>query len=83
MILQDLQCNVDVGIIPIVWAKGEGHHSTLLHIDQFSTLKQCRNIDAAMKWVKDNAVDGANEGYGTIRYIPGTPIVKTNDSYQP
>lgn len=83
MILQDLQCNADVGIVPIVWTRGEGPNAKLRHINQFSTLKQCRDIDAAMKWVRDNAVKGANEGHGTLKYHAGTRVFKTNDGYDP
>ena len=81
MVLQDLMCNADVGIIPIVWTKGPGPRGRLQHVDKFSTQKQCRNFDAVLDWVQKNAVKGANEGYGTLKYIPGAPVSNVEDTY--
>lgn len=45
-------CDADVGLIPMFWVKHHDHPWP-----DFSTTHQCRNFDAAVKWVEENQVD--------------------------
>ena len=77
-------CNADVGIIPIIWVQGQGiGRSQLEHLDDFNTLKQCRDYEALLDWVHGNSAHGEGKAYEDLRYFPGAHVFKTNDSYLP
>lgn len=82
ILLQDLMCNADVGIITVNWVHAHlGAPGTL--VEDFSTQKQCRNFDALLDWVHKNAVKDGDKIYQSLTSHPSTRFVETEDSYWP
>jgi hypothetical protein len=82
ILLQDLMCNVDVGIITHNWVKvpGEPEEKPMALAD-FSTVKQCRDFDAVADFVRKNAVPGGSEKLADLRGSADTVVFQTGDSY--
>lgn len=84
IILQDLMCNVDVGIITHNWASEDHSKGMPAHpVPDFSTKKQCRDFDAATGWIKSHAVQHATKKFAKLERPPGAPVWNTSDSYWP
>lgn len=78
-------CNADVGIVTVNWKQGQQKRARPILMENFSAQKQCRDFDAVLDWVHENAVEGGAERYAKLVYHPGTSseIVITEDSYLP
>lgn len=85
MTLQNIMCNVDVGIITHNWVPGNAHIESPLPrpLADFSTKKMCRNFDAAADWIHRNAIKNGNDNFERLKGSPGVHIFQTNDSYWP
>lgn len=67
MVLQDLMCNVDVGIITHEWLKDPAKPANpAFPMADFSTTKQCRDFDAAAAWIHSNAMPDGDKKFSAL-----------------
>lgn len=88
IVLQDLMCNVDVGIISHDWLRWDGAHADkdeapIFPMADFSTASKCRSYEAASDWVRKNAVQNGTQKWGSLHATPGTQVAQRIDSYWP
>ena len=82
ILLQDLTCNVDVGIITHEWIEVPGRpDDDLVPMADFSTAKQCRDYDTAADWVKGHAVENGLERFGQLRNGYHQMASESEDNY--
>lgn len=81
MLLQDLMCNVDVGIITHNWMRsGRDPEAPAYPMADFSTQQKCRNFDAAAEWVRKHAVSEGNIKFGDLEGSARTDSLWDNDT---
>jgi len=85
ILLQNIMCNVDVGIITHDWVPGNTKMETPLPhpLADFSTNKMCRSFDAAADWVHKNAVKKGSDRFSKLTGSPDVRVAQRNDSYWP
>lgn len=76
LLLQTLMCSADVGIITHNWVHVERlkEPKTRPYPD-FNVVKQCRDFDGLLGWVREKGVKDVHEKFPKLRYPGGTPIV--------
>lgn len=85
MTLQNIMCNVDVGIITHNWVPGNPHIESPLPRPQadFSIVKTCKDFSAATDWIHQNAVRNGSARFESMKGLPDIAVLRTNDSYWP
>lgn len=82
ILLQDLTCNVDVGIITHQWIGVPGRpDDDLVPMADFSTKKQCRDYEAAAAWVRDHAVDEGLDKFAALTNADRGMMSDSDDNY--
>lgn len=82
ILLQDLTCNVDVGIITHQWIHvPDRPDDDLVPMADFSTEKQCRDYDAASEWIRTQAVEDGLDKFALLRNANKEMASDTDDNY--
>ncbi|KFY64090.1 hypothetical protein V496_03472 [Pseudogymnoascus sp. VKM F-4515 (FW-2607)] len=84
IILQNLMCSADVGIITHNWIHNDlyAEEPKTRPFEDFNINKKCRNFDTLLKWTELRAIKNAHMKYSHFRWEPGMQIVP-GDGYGP
>lgn len=81
MLLQNLMCNADVGIITHNWIHNENFQEPKTRpMADFSTEKMCRNFEGLLDWANENGVSNLGRKFGDLR-IPEGAVIVPGDGY--
>jgi len=81
MLLQTLMCNADVGVITHEWVHDEKYFEPKTRpFPDFSTVKQCRDFDAVMGWLRREGRVKEMEGKFPME-VPGDAVVREGAGY--
>ncbi|KAK3348905.1 hypothetical protein B0T25DRAFT_481231 [Lasiosphaeria hispida] len=86
MLLQNLMCNLDLGIVTHDWIPGNTNMESSPFprpFADFSTKKMCPNFGPAADWVHKNAVRKGDKTFSELTPPPGVRVAERNDSYWP
>lgn len=81
MLLQNLMCNADVGVITHNWLHDERYYAPKTRpFPDFSVAKQCRDFDAVMKWLRESG--GVKDLDRKLPMeVPTDAVVKEGEGY--
>lgn len=84
IILQNLMCNADVGMITHNWVRNELYpiEPKTRPFEDFNLVKKCRDFDALLDWAQERGIKDSDNMYRHLRWEPGMKIVP-GDGYGP
>ncbi|CAI4219629.1 unnamed protein product [Parascedosporium putredinis] len=84
IVLQNLMCTADVGIITHNWIRNERYPTEpkTRPFEDFNIVKKCRNFDALLDWTEAHAIKHPDTRYAQLQWKPGMKITP-GDGYGP
>lgn len=84
IVLQNLMCTADVGIITHNWIRNERYPTEprTRPFEDFNIVKKCRNFDALLDWTEAHAIKNPDTRYAQLQWKPGMKITP-GDGYGP